>query len=446
MQNKFVKQLKREIENGAWTGYVTYYPHKKAYKPLTTSLTKIWEKEKELNLYVHIPFCDKKCAYCNLFSTVLKEVEKENIYEQYVQKVLEEIDYYATIINKDVFIRSIYFGGGTPIVLKVEQLSKIMNKFHEVFLNWDSNIKPCIECAPDGLNEDYLKGLKQLGFKRVSIGIQTFVKEELTAVNRTMSMEKLNKNIACIKDLGLTFNLDLIYGLPYQTDETIFNNLKKTIFYSPDSICVYPLAIRKYTGMTKIDETKLYSNKKKYQLFDEIRNLLEQSGYSCQTVVRFIKKEQSTYQQQRLEYQGIPTLGVGAGARSYNNNYSYSLTYKVQDKYVRSIIEKYLSTPIKEVTYDGFEYSLNEQKRKFVMLTLLDPGLYVMDYKTKFMSDVTTDFKEELKALLLLHLIEYDKTLNAYFLTKKGRKYCDNAVDIFVSEPVKKLYANYEVE
>ena len=86
----------------------------------------------------------------------------------------------------------------------------------------------------------------------------------------------------------------------------------------------------------------MYTVKQKYKIFDYLRNVLKKNKYSCQTVVRFVKSKNSTYQQQRLEYQGIPTLSVGAGARSYTNNISYCLTYKVNDNLVKSIIQKYL--------------------------------------------------------------------------------------------------------
>lgn len=447
MRNKYIDLLKHEIENDIWTGYVTYYPHKKAYKNLgVLDMKNVWKGVKELNLYVHIPFCDRKCAYCNLFSTVFKKTEKERIYEKYVEKVLQEIDFYGKYIDKNAVVKSLYFGGGTPIVLTIEQLEKIVKKFHEILPNWSNDVEECIECSPERLDKEYLQGLKKIGFKRVSIGVQSFNQIELDLVGRNISTEYTENIIRLTKEVGLNFNIDLIYGLPNQTNETIIKNLEKAITFSPDSICIYPLAIREGTAISYMDKSKMFTMKEKYDIFDFQRKILEENGYECQTVVRFIKSHNSTYQQQRLEYEGIPTLSVGAGARSYTDNLSYCLTYKVNDKLVQSLIKEYLDCDIDKLCFDGFEYDIDEEKRKYIMLNLLDPKLYVKKYFEKFGSLPKNDFELQFEALEALELIYYDKNEESFTLTRKGRKYCDIAVDIFVSDKVRKIYDGYKVE
>lgn len=447
MANKYVELLKEEIDNNIWTGYVTYYPHKKAYKNLgVLDMKKVWSGVKELNLYVHIPFCDRKCAYCNLFSTVLTKSSRKEIYEKYVEKVLEEIEFYGKIIDKNIIVKSLYFGGGTPIVLSIEQLERIINKFYQILPNWSDDIEACIECSPELLSEKYLVGLKRLGFKRVSIGVQSFVQEELDLVGRNISTEQTENIINIAKNSGLNFNLDLIYGLPNQTEQTILFNLQKAIAFSPDSICIYPLAIRQGTAVSFMDKSTMFSMGKKYEIFDKLRETLEQNGYECQTVVRFIKSQKSTYQQQRLEYEGIPTLSVGAGARSYTDNLSYCLRYKVNDKLIQSIIKEYLETDIEKLCFDGFVYDKDEEKRKYIMLNLLDPKLFENKYFSKFKSFPQNDYPLQFEALQNLNLVTYDDSEKSFILTKKGRKYCDISVDIFVSDKVRKIYENYKVE
>lgn len=447
MENKYIDLLQSEIENDIWTGYVTYYPHKKAYKNLgVLDMKKVWQGVKELNLYVHIPFCDRKCAYCNLFSTVFKKVDRQEIYEKYVQKVLKEIQFYGKSIDKNIVVKSLYFGGGTPVVLTIEQLERIVNEFHNILPNWSDDIEACIECSPELLNYEYLEGLKKIGFKRVSIGIQSFVQKELDLVGRNISTEQTESIINIVKQSGLNFNLDLIYGLPNQTEQSILKNLDKAINFNPDSICIYPLAIREGTGISYMDKNTMFSMGQKYQMFDKLRDVLEKHGYECQTVVRFIKSQKSTYQQQRLEYEGIPTLSVGAGARSYTDNLSYCLTYKVNDRLVQTIIKEYLETDIDKLCFDGFEYDKDEEKRKYVMLNLLDPKVYECKYFSKFGSLPQSDFAMQFEALKSLDLIYYDNEEKSFALTKKGRKYCDIAVDIFVSDKVRQMYKNYKVE
>ena len=447
MGNKYYDLLKKEIEENIWTGYVTYYPHKKAYKNLgKLDMKQVWKDVKEVNLYVHIPFCDRKCAYCNLFSTVIKESDREKLYEKYVDKLIQEIDFYGKSIDKNCIVRSLYFGGGTPVVLSINQLDRIIKKFHSILPNWSNDVEACVECSPERLNIEYLKGLKSIGIDRLSVGVQSFVQSEIDKVNRKISTEQTIQTIENIKKVGLNFNLDLIYGLPYQTKQTIEYSLNKAIELEPQTICIYPLAIRQGTAISQMDKNTMFSMTQKYAMFDKMRDILEINKYSCQTIVRFIKTNYSTYQQQRLEYEGIPTLSIGAGARSYTDNLSYCLTYKVNDKLIKTIIEKYLNSKISDLEFDGFRYDVDEEKRKYIMLNLLDPKLYETKYFSKFGTFPQNDFSLQFEALEKLDLVYYDNVEKSFTLTQKGRKYCDNAVDIFVSENVRKLYNDYKVE
>ncbi|MCK9574904.1 MAG: radical SAM protein [Clostridia bacterium] len=447
MKNKYVKLLNKEVKSSDWTGFIHCYPHKKAYRNIPNiDMKQIWEGIDEFNLYVHIPFCDRKCAYCNLFSTVLNQTEKENMYDRYVDKLIEEIDVYSKYINKNAKIMSLYFGGGTPNVLSIKQFDKIIKKLKSVFTDWDDNIEICTECSPDRLSLEYIKGLKAIGFKRISVGVQSFIQSELDAVNRKIDIKIVDDIAKWTKQENIGLNLDLIYGLPFQTKQTIMQNINKLTTLAPDNVCVYPLAIRKFTGMENIDKKYMFTNSQKYAIFNNIRAKLERSGYVCQTITRFVKSNTPTYQQQRYEYQGISTLGIGAGARSCTPNVAYCITYKVQDKLVKSIIEEYMNTKTDERNYVGFIYNDEELKRKFVMLSLLDPGIDLNGYYKEFGVKIEDDFKTEIEALLKTKMIELNKPEDMYLLTSKGRKYCDIAVDIFVSKQVRNLYNTYQVE
>lgn len=443
--NNLSLTIKKEIEDGFWPGYVHTYPHKRAYRPLTgkyADLRNIWnEKITYLNLYVHIPFCDKKCSYCNLFSTVYQESEKKSLYELYVEKVIEEIDLYSSLINKDAKIMSLYFGGGTPSVLSAIQLGKIIGKFKEVFPNWDDGVEVCMECAPETLTKEYLTSLKKIGIKRISVGIQSFNENELNLINRSNSIDNFKQIHEYAHQIGLATNIDLIYGLPKQSKESALHNVSEVIRMQPETVTIYPLAIRKLTGLENVNHSDVMSMTEKYALFDDLRTLLENNEYSCQTVVRFVRTNTSTYQQQRYEYQGIPTLGVGCGARSYAPNVHYCMSYKVKDSLVKAVIDEYMKSNINEVKFDGFVFDEDELKRKYVSLTLLDPGINTVDYTEKFGTSVLEDFENEFDALFENSLISQND--DNIILTKKGRKYCDIAVSIFESNRVTELYKSY---
>ena len=446
MKNKYVKQLNEECKNGVWTGYVTYYPHKSSYRQIDKEILKgTWKKVDKVNLYVHVPFCDKKCAYCNLFSTVLNSKTRDQLYIDYVNKVLAEIDYYSQFINPKAKVVSLYFGGGTPNVLSPTQIAQIVEKFKQKFKVWDNNITMCMECAPERLSEEYIKSIAEIGFKRISVGVQSFNKKELVAIKRDFDITIIDKIRDWTKKYNIELNLDLIYGLPYQTTKSVKQNIKRIINICPDNICVYPLAIKKYTGVYYMNPKTMMTMKQKYKVFGKIRKMLEKGGYYNQTVVRFIKDTaKTTYDQQRLEYQGVSTFGVGAGARSYTNDVSYCLSYKVQDSLVKSIIDEYMQKDISEIELTGFIYNDDELKRKYIMLSMLDPGINPQQYKQIFNSDLYDDFKEQMYALKHTKMIKENG--NLLVLTKKGRKYCDICADIFVSENVYGLYKSYKAE
>lgn len=437
------QEIKQKIQKAEWPGYVHTYPHKRAYREISKmDILRAWDKANDkLNIYVHIPFCRRKCAYCNLFSTVKEN--NEQYFLTYVKSILRDIDSYSSYINTDVRILSIYFGGGTPTVLSIELLRMILKKVKEVFPYWDSEIEPCIECSPDDLNEEYLIGLKEIGFKRISIGVQSFAQEELNKVNRKISVANIPFICQVAKRNGLNINLDLIYGLPNQSKESAFSSVKQVVNLNPDTITLYPLAVRKKTGMDNLLHCSMMSMKDKYDMFDRIREELSKKGYQCQTAVRFVKNSKSTYQQQRYEYQGISTLGLGAGARSYTNDLHYSLDYMINDYLVKSEIQSYIQNDFLEGRYVGFFFDDDEKMRRMVTLNLLDPYISVLDFENKFRIPLFEKFGEEIDALLSVGLIEIvnDKVS----LTLKGRKYCDIVASIFISENVKSLYATYAI-
>jgi oxygen-independent coproporphyrinogen-3 oxidase len=447
MKNKYITLLKHQIKNGDWTGYVTYYPHKRAYRSLQNlNMQLVWSEVKELSLYVHIPFCDKKCTYCNLFSTVLKQQEKQIIYASYVQKVLEEIDYYKSFIPSSTKIMSLYFGGGTPSVLEIEYINSIITKLKQTFPNWDENIEVCMECSPDQLTYDYLKNLKRIGIDRISVGVQSMVEKELKTINRSTDTQKITDIRTFAKDLNLNINYDLIYGLPHQTKQSFFYSLNKIISLSPESICTYPLAVRPHTKINKTPSQLIFTNKQKYAVFKQIRKKLEQNGYTCETIVRFTKSQNSTCQMEKYEYEGVPTLGFGAGARSYAPSVNYAVTYKVQDKLVKTIIEEYLNTLPKNRSFDGYVYNEQDHKIKYIMLNLIGEDANENVFKQKFNTTIKATFAHQIFTLTKLKLIAFNKKTRIYKLTKKGMQYCDLVANIFVSDEVQHLYNSYKAE
>lgn len=447
MENNLItEKISQQILDGFWPGYVYCYPHKRAYRPIPNmNMGKIWpDGIDELNLYLHIPFCDRKCAFCNLFSMAMDGNNHEDYYNSYIDALFREIDFYKEYIHNPKIV-SLFYGGGTPNVLSIKQLERIQNKLKETFSIWDPNVEACIECSPDRLDREYIKELKRIGFRRVSMGVQSFNSEELNLINRNYSNSYVYEAYAALKEEGFNINIDLIYGLPKQTVSTLEKNLEEVVRLAPETITAYPLAIRELTGIEQVNKEDLFSMQEKYNFFDHIRNFFEESGYICQTNLRFAKSDSYTYQQEVLEFKEIPTLGLGAGGRSYSPNTHYCLPYKIQKKYVKSIIDDYLKCDFKTAIYDGYFLNVDENKRKHIMYALLGSGLNKTLYNYLFKEPLEKQFLNEFKALLENELIE-SKDGVLYMLTKKGRKYCDIAVYIFESEEAKNNFKTFSLE
>ena len=199
--------LHEQISVSKWPGYVYCYPHKKAYRLKNhINIGQIWaEPVSELNLYIHIPFCESRCAYCNLFTLPIGKREKASnadYLNDYVRAVLRQIAYYKQFFN-NTKILSLYFGGGTPNYLSIEQLEKILSALKVAFPKWDDEIEPCIECSPYLFDELYIKELKRLGFRRISMGMQSFDGNDLKIMNRCSEPTTLLKMYNLVRCAGL---------------------------------------------------------------------------------------------------------------------------------------------------------------------------------------------------------------------------------------------------
>ena len=196
-------------------------------------------KKTPLSLYCHIPFCEKACYFCgcNTIITQLKQVVQP--YLDYVKKHIQQI---APLVKGDRLVQQMHWGGGTPNYLNQEQLEFLWNTFHENFL-FDPNAEISIEINPCYVDRDYIFFLKKLGFNRISFGIQDFNPKVQEAVNRIQPEEMLFNVMSWIREAGFeSVNVDLIYGLPFQTLETFKETIQKTIQLNPDRVAVFNFA------------------------------------------------------------------------------------------------------------------------------------------------------------------------------------------------------------
>ena len=268
-------------------------------------------------IYIHIPFCKKACNYCNFyFSTSLGNKDR------YIDALLHEIE-----LSKDYLqgepIETLYFGGGTPSHLPVNDLLMIVKKLDSVF-GFNNLEEFTLEANPDDLTSEKLKELKklqQLGLNRFSIGIQSFFDEDLKYMNRAHNSEEALAAVKSVQDSGFEdITIDLIYGTPTMDDERWYRNLETAFSLSVQHISSYALTVEPQTNLerkikkgVRLPVNEQHSAKQ----FDVLMTEMKRNGYEQYEISNFAKREK--YARHNTSYWlGKKYLGLGPSAHSYN--------------------------------------------------------------------------------------------------------------------------------
>lgn len=265
-------------------------------------------------IYLHIPFCKQKCNYCDFY----KEVS-QHATDQFTEALVSELRLRAVYLNS-ASVRTIYFGGGTPSVVRYDQFQKIFDVLHSEY-NIDPSAEITLEANPDDLNPAYLAMLKRLPFNRLSIGIQSFDDKELRSVNRRHTAQQAIQAVHDAREAGFrNLSIDLIYGLPGQTMEQWKYNLERAFELHPEHISAYGLTYEEGTGLWKqrargkvvevADEVML-------QMYRYMLLQMNDKGYDDYEISNFAlpgyrSQHNSSY------WQLTPYLGVGPSAHSYD--------------------------------------------------------------------------------------------------------------------------------
>lgn len=357
--------------------YIYTYPTKDAYRPFTD-----WKKATsgfsnvvgKINLYIHIPFCEMKCAFCNLF-TVTKN--PRSVIERYLECLLKEIEIMRPYLLLDKLeVQSVYFGGGTPSLLNVDDLSSIIHRLKTLFII-SNEAEWSIEGAPNSFTQQKFSDLKNLGFNRVSLGIQTFNPKLLHTTGRHYESTLGEVMAKMVIESGIkNVNLDLIYGLPGQSLEEWRQDLSIACKLFPATLTLYPLAVRKRTSFGKKEMQDFLPPRELYRWYDMSSNFLEKIGYSQNTFVTYSKNDGGC-QHEAQQFQGIPTLAFGSGARKY----APSIHFADEDYHNRLphaiTLKKYMDTIEKGellVSSAAFLTSRDQQMQK-VILGILSSGV-----------------------------------------------------------------------
>jgi oxygen-independent coproporphyrinogen III oxidase len=289
-------------------------------------------------IYIHVPFCKQRCTYCDFYTEVAP-----NSIQAFVDALIIEIEQRKSYL-KNAIIETIYFGGGTPSALSIEQLHTIFVALKNEF-EIHTKAEITIEANPDDLSDIYFEGLQTLPFNRLSMGIQSFKDEELRFVNRRHNASQAIAAVSRAKKYGFTnISIDLIYGLPQQSFEQWQLNVQQAIALEVKHISAY--------GLTYEAGTKLWRQRAKslvveaddelmIQMSDYLRDTLRNAGYEAYEISNFAlpgfrSRHNSSY------WNMIPYLGLGPSAHSYDGN---SRQWNVAS------IKKYINAIANETAY-----------------------------------------------------------------------------------------------
>lgn len=436
--------LENKLNQSPYIAYSYSYPHKTAYRKLSKpiSLDEVWQKEKldSLFLYFHVPFCEMRCGFCNLFTTTNPKGSFESDFLSTLEKQASQV---ANVLKNATFTR-FAIGGGTPTFLSLKDLEQLLNIASKYFNIDISKTPTSIETSPFTATKEKLALLSQVGIDRVSIGVQSFLEEEVNAVGRSQKTSTVFSALEIIRKFSFpTLNIDLIYGLPKQTLESWKESLKIALSFSPEELYLYPLYVRPLTGLGK--QNKAW-NDLRIKFYRAGRDLLLEAGY-IQSSMRMFQKG-SKPKENALAYccQTDGMVGLGAGARSYTSNLHYSSDYAVSNERVKEILADYITKNSSDFNYIDYGFLLDskEQKNRFVIQSLLQTeGLNLHFYKNRFGSEALTDI---LKLTELLDLdLAYLKN-DHLFLSDVGLEKSDFIGYFLYSEEVTNLMNNYKLK
>ncbi|WP_243716852.1 STM4012 family radical SAM protein [Actinomadura darangshiensis] len=427
-----------------YQGYVYAYPHKTAYRPLlpAPALQDVWAGEPldALFLYLHVPFCEMRCGFCNLFTRTGAPEELTGAYldalDRQATAVLDALDSLDT--GDAPAFATAAFGGGTPTYLTAPELERLCD-IAARFPGFGSGPLG-VETSPATATTDRLSVLAERGTTRISIGVQSFLDEEARAAVRPQKRAEVEAALDRIRAVGFPIlNIDLIYGIDGQTPATWMHSLDAALAWRPEEIYLYPLYVRPLTGLGRRAQDW---DDQRLTLYGIGRDHLLAEGYE-QVSMRMFRLPSAEAGGTEYCCQTDGMVGLGCGARSYTSRLHYSFEYAVGASQVRSIIDDYVREPDFTTARVGFELDADEQRRRHLVQSLLQAnGVDRNAYRARFGADPMDDFPADLKPFGDRGWLE--ESGDAVRLTPEGLAHSDAIGPALFSSRVRSLMDAYE--
>ncbi|MFS1703314.1 oxygen-independent coproporphyrinogen III oxidase [Alteromonas sp. AMM-1] len=357
---------------------------------------------RDLSLYVHIPFCHQLCYYCGCNKIVTRHADKADRYLDYLAKEIA----LRQKAFKHYKVGQLHLGGGSPSFFSIEQHTRLITMLKQAF-DFKANAECSIEIDPRHVDKQYLTGLANLGYKRLSIGVQDINFDVQQAINRIQSTSHIAELVSHARETGFdSVNLDLIYGLPHQTEQTFKTTLAAVKAMDPERISLFSYAHLpdRFAAQRKIKEEWLPSAQTKLALMKLAMTSLTQTGYALIGMDHFAKQnDELAIAQQRGElhrnFQGYTTLGeldmLGLGVSSI------SAIYDMYGQNPKALNEYYAALDAgTSVVVKGTQLSRDDMIRRDVIMALMcNLQVSIADIEEKWDIDFYPYFAESIDKL-----------------------------------------------
>ncbi|MEU0371096.1 STM4012 family radical SAM protein [Streptomyces sp. NPDC006283] len=453
-----------------YQSYVYAYPHKTAYRPLgedRPTLRKLWANERKdaLSLYVHIPFCEVRCGFCNLFTRI---GAPDELTGRYLDALDRQAGAVRDALGDDAPVRfaAAAFGGGTPTFLTAQELERLCG-IAEKRMGADLGAVPLsVETSPATATPDRLAVLAGRGTTRISIGVQSFVDAEARAAVRPQRRADVEAALGHIRDSGIpVLNIDLIYGIDGQTERTWLSSLDAALAWQPEELYLYPLYVRPLTGLGRLGDAAGTAageptgdwardtagdaawDEQRLRLYRTGRDHLLARGYEQVSMRMFRRAGAPPAAADDYACQTDGMIGLGCGARSYTSALHYSFDYAVDMREIRGIIDGYTRSEDFSRAEVGRYVDADEARRRHLLQSLLQAeGMDVAGYRERFGADPADHFRTELERFDARGWLDGAAAPDRLRLTAEGLAHSDALGPELFSPAVRAAMAAYELK
>jgi oxygen-independent coproporphyrinogen-3 oxidase len=380
-------------------------------------------KKKKLSIYVHIPFCRTRCGYCD-FNTY---AGLQALIPAYVRALDSEIVHFGQQLQEEYFVHTIYFGGGTPSLLSANNIHTLISEVKKQF-TIASDAEISMEANPNGITFAYLDEIRKIGINRISFGMQSAIAKELAVLDRKHTNTDVEMAVAFAKEAGIAqINLDLMFGIPLQSMQSLEASIKYAILLEPQHLSVYGLSLHEGTTLAKKISTgaiEPIDEDLAGDMYAWLMECLPEMGYSQYEISNWTAPGGRPSVHNLQYWLNLDYVGIGAGAHSYVETNRWSNRVGIQ-AYIEGITsinrEVFFHTAVAE--RNALSSSDIIKETMMMGLRLTQTGVNISDFEKRFSVDVETFYEEEISRLLRLGLVEFygDGGTRCLRLTTQGR-------------------------